>query len=210
MGSDKSSEPPSIREVFRRARTRAGLKQEEVAAAVPGLTQSTYSRFELGQADLDVSEIFKIKEFLDKQEYKKAGAVMSLRDLMARPVQPGALADSAVSGLPLTFPGGPPMWSGKLTEVVAKELEDEYALKEAVEMDRQLDVELPALRKKLEQYERIFNRDTELIRSLKVEANKVPALESENAELKTQIAELMKKQFSTGATPKKSKRTKGR
>ena len=149
MPKEKNAEAksPSIREVFRRARMRAGLKQEDVTAEVPGLTQSTYSRFELGQAELDVADIFKIKDFLDKQVYRKAGAITSLAGLM--------------------IPLGP--WSGKLTDAVTKELEVEYAQKAAAELDRLVENELPELRKKITYYERLLDRDAELIRSLNAE-----------------------------------------
>jgi transcriptional regulator with XRE-family HTH domain len=129
-------EPPNLGDVFRRAREAAGLKQEDVIAVVPGVSQSTYSRFELGQANLDVTEIFKIKEFLDSKERTRASGRMSLWALtMGRP-NPLSTASPSVR-------------KGKLTEEIAKELADEYECKETKELDRQLDEELPELRVKV-------------------------------------------------------------
>jgi transcriptional regulator with XRE-family HTH domain len=121
---------PDLAAVFRRAREVAGLKQEDVAAAVSGLTQSTYSRFELGQADLSVEQIFEIKAFLDGKESKRVGGGVSLASL-------------AWAG---PLPSSGPKTKGKLTEEIAKQLSDEFYSKQAAELDRQLDEELPALR----------------------------------------------------------------
>jgi transcriptional regulator with XRE-family HTH domain len=140
--------PPNLAAVFRRAREVAGLKQEDVVAAVPGLTQSTYSRFELGQANLDVTEIFKIKAFLDGRERKRAGGLLTLASL--------ARADSS-----WLSPGVSTKPKGKLTEEIAKELEEEHAHIEAQELDRQLDEELPALREKVSELARLLGEALE-------------------------------------------------
>ena len=146
--------------ILRQTRKAAGLTQEEVSRAV-GLTQSTYSRFELGQAELDVSELFKLKEFLDKQERTKGtlGYLMGL---------------------------SPRQTCEKLTEQIAKELEEKYLQREAAELDRQVDVELPALRKKLEHYERLLDRDSQVIRDLMAENDELKKkIRSSNAPTKS-------------------------
>jgi transcriptional regulator with XRE-family HTH domain len=183
--ANRVGKKPDMLMILRRAREAAGLTQEQVCRAV-GLTQSTYSRFELGQAELEVSELFKLKEFLDKQERK----VGYLSDLLSR---------------------SPRQTSGKLTEQIAEELEEEYSRREAIEWDRQLDEELPALRKKLEHYERLLDRDSDVFRDYEAKEQLMRAenekLRTENAELKKQIAAADKELAKlNGAVKKKTKK----
>jgi len=150
-----------IPKLFRRTREAAGLKQEDVVAAVPGLTQSTYSRFELGQADLDVTVIFNIKDFLDKHSRRKVGGgLVSLQSLAGLPSAPSHL---------------------KLTEQIAWEMESEAWRKEAREIDRQSDIEVYAGLKRLLDDVRAKHRSLEAeVASLKADKGK-PELRAEDA-----------------------------
>jgi transcriptional regulator with XRE-family HTH domain len=152
MSEEQKPKAPTFLDVIRRTREVADISQETVAAAV-GISRPMYSRFEAGEADIDPSVIFKIKTFLDSKPRKK----MQLSSLLG------------------THPPSTTV-TGKLTEIIAEELEGQYRLLTKL-----------AERKKDEEENR---KAIEEINALEAKAERVDQLESENEKLKAELAAL--------------------
>lgn len=175
------SEPVTWNELFRECRAAAGLSQADVSTAA-GITQARYSRFETGgSADLELSEIQSIKNFLDRFPVKNVtlvGSLLTLQQLLAGP----------------TFPPVPE--GGKLTEHIAKELEARHAREAAERADQELLRDVAELQAKADKYDALMEGSeiTPRTKTLLVEhvelKKKYQALQKENAALSTQLAKL--------------------
>lgn len=129
---EKQVKPITWNEIFRESRDAAGLSQAAVSEAA-GITQARYSRFETGgSAELSPSEMQKIQMFLDRHPVKRT--LPNLHQLGAGDSAFGRYATLAELLKPF-YPSIPE--GGKLTEHIAKHLEEQRERAEKARLERE-------------------------------------------------------------------------